>query len=289
GCTTNGNRVGIGDRGTAGTVIMGNVSYANVRDGITVSYGARDGIISGNIIYKNVREGVAFNNDSRNPYTVTKNRIFENTLRGVYVPNATSPFSGLTITDNEIYRNGLHGVELSGFAPGGFSNPIVSRNRVFDNGQAAASRGFLFDCSASGFTIDANDVYDTQTVKTQTVAFKFSDSAAQTLVNGSVDGNKLAESVTPFSLGSAVRTNVSIQRNTGYATRTSGSGTLAIGAAAADFNHGLASGLTPTVVTLTPRGEGVNLYTNNRTGVIFRAARVGATTTALVFDWTAEA
>ncbi len=288
-CTATGNRIGIGDRGTAGTIISGNVVHHNELDGINVSFGARDGIVSTNLTYQNARDGIGFNNDVRNPYTVTKNRAFDNALRGINVANTNLPFSGLTVTDNEVYRNGLHGIAIASSSGGSYTNPNISRNRVYDNGQTSISRGVLFDCTATGFTIDQNDIYDTQTTKTQTVGIKLADSELQTLTNGSIDGNKLADSPTPFSLGAAVRTNVSIARNTGYVTETSGTGTLAIGAAAADFTHGLASGLIPASVTLTPRGEAVTMYTNNRNGAIFRAARSGATTTALVFDWIARA
>jgi hypothetical protein len=286
-CTATGAEKGFGDRGTAGTIFTGCVSYGNTKSGFDVSFGARGGLIANCMAYQNGTEGIHFYLDAYGDYAVRGNKCFKNTQRGIFVEAFSNTMRGVVLADNECYGNQFHGILVTSSTTSGALNDFSVRgNRCYNNGQAGASQphGIRVDANVNGMALTGNRCYDDQATKTQTVGIKLSDSSSFTLTDCRISDNIVTGNGTVgVSLGSVVRTRVAVKNNTGYVTESLGNATIADTTSSVTVTHGLAT--TPTSVTLGKRTS-EDVWVSARTSTTFTVARTG-TAGALTFDWSA--
>ena len=134
------NNIGIGDQGSLGTIIQGNVcrdnKYAGFRVGVSSAnqQGGYDGQCIGNTFVSN-ETGVMVVGTSLGGYSITNNSIIDSKSYGIWFPQLTLPSwvgSGYKINDNRIMRSGGSGIFADN--TGVLSDIEISGNTIKDNG-----------------------------------------------------------------------------------------------------------------------------------------------------------
>lgn len=188
GCTARGNKDGIGDAGTRGTIITGCHVYGNTRSGIAVDNGtfsaARPGIGT-QIVHNDVTgNGVGVMlygalDGALDQTLVSGNNIQDNTGNGVELlvnPRTISDLARyVKVADNDIHGNGKNGVALTRLTGTVTLNPLdglwITRNRLWNNGGAAPDNcGIRIAVDTRNLLIDQNICWDDQATPTQTRA-----------------------------------------------------------------------------------------------------------------------
>lgn len=193
GCTSIGNKDGIGECGTTGTVIAHNHIRDNLRSGIAVDSGTmnkstpgRMALIQGNDITGNATAGIlmlaAGLDESIDGVRVMDNHIWENTGPGIKI--TTSGFStsevapfvrNVRIEGNDIHHNGDCGVlgEQTGQSHPGWSRVLIARNRAWGNGTAGLvnqDAGFKMTVPTDHLVFDGNHTWDDGATQPRSIA-----------------------------------------------------------------------------------------------------------------------
>jgi Pectate lyase superfamily protein len=177
-CWVSGNNYGISDWGVDGLVVSGCHMVSNRRHGFYVSgqgvaaVAGVGGLVTGCVIDSNVGNGVTIGDSSIGRYTVTGNRISNNSGHGIQYINiaqaSTLALLEMTTTNNDVWLNALDGVRVD--AP--LTDAHLNQNRIRNNGlqSAASDTGTSTGVTATTLT-DSGKAWllDSQKGKTLTV------------------------------------------------------------------------------------------------------------------------
>lgn len=283
-CYVDGNRIGIGNKGSGATLISNNSIINSTTHGVHFTQLVKGDMVFNNKITHNGGSGVQIEGDYFGDVIVANNIIHSNAIAGVRVMRNQKPekVRNVEILGNVIFDNGSNGVWLQGQIIG-FK---VSNNTIYNNGKNGVSSqtsAVAMETEITSGLILGNLIYDNQAVKTQITGIRFSS----TVISDSLKiGENHIIGYTPSNSIQLNGTNVklNIDGNTGYITKISGTASIPEGADNVDVSHGLPS--TPKVVIVTPRSN-APIWSRYRDGSIIKIGRTG-TTGAVAFDWYAE-
>ena len=182
-CTSIGNKDGIGECGSTGTIIAHNHIRDNTRSGISVDTGTmerttpgRFALIQGNDITGNAGPGIHMRalgeDEALDGVRILDNHIWENTGPGIeivssaYSESSTVPFvRNLRIESNDIHHNGGVGVSTkrTGASHPAWSHVMILNNRAWGNGTAGVvteDAGFKLTAHTDHLVMDGNHTWE---------------------------------------------------------------------------------------------------------------------------------
>jgi parallel beta-helix repeat protein len=217
------------DNGSTQCGVTGNTCSHNSNSGIkSVSLSLLNDI-TGNICISNGQFGIEVNDSTQT--AVTANTCCYNTYAGIGLTNGGENHS---VTGNTC-NNNLN----SGIIASATTQALIEGNYCLDNNQAAdASDGGIRLASSSSITVDGNQCYDDQVVKTQNWGV---------VSDGTASGNRIINNnLTPNKTAAAAFVGANtVRQNTGWITEAQGSTAITAGNTSVVVTHGLS--VTPEV------------------------------------------
>lgn len=215
-----GNRIGIGNKGSGGTIFSGNDIFKNTI-GLQVTEGSAKDLIANNRIEDNTEQGVYVSGDYKGDIAFNGNKINRN-KKGIEVVGA-----GATLNDLSIVGNQFSGNQYAGFDTGqAINNLSMSGNSFKGNGKAnvAGQRQAVYlRENIDGLMIGGNQF---EPDGTQLVAIQIA--GGKTVSNGLIANNNM----TKYSQANGVVTNeatlnnVVIENNGNILERQTGTTTM---------------------------------------------------------------
>lgn len=187
---TEGNRIGISNRGSANTLIDGNTCFKNNLDGVIVNSGGYGDIISNNFILENKRNGITVPADYVGDVLINNNKVGKNKGNGIFIEaNNLGQANNIRITANEVYNNGQVGILIPNQTGIKHENIEVLDNTIYNNCQASRTEfNGMIVRNVSNLQLKGNTFYDNQDTPTQKQSISISEN-----VTGFVDSNDFGD------------------------------------------------------------------------------------------------
>jgi hypothetical protein len=286
-----GNKHGVGNKGSGGTLISGNTVIDSTDVGIYLSQKCKDDTIINNKVINSTREGIYVTFDYGGNLLIQGNEIAFNKRKGIEIEKATLTVSSVQITNNNIHDNNMAGINLFGK----LKDVIISNNLIKNNCKTSVSpynggimlEGIDANSIIDNLRITNNTILDDQTTKTQSFGIRVRPNI--TLNNFSIANNDFADYDYLSGIdvsGTAILNDSKIKNNNSYITEFNGTGTIADVASYVDITFPKSMAKIPTSVLLSPSGN-TQIWYSNVTRLGMRVNRTG-TTGALAFSWKAE-
>ena len=290
--TLRGNRHGVGNKGSGGTLIQGNLVEDSKDVGIYLSQKCKDDEIINNKIYNSAREGIYVTFDYGGNLRIEGNEVAYNKRKGIEIEKGAIPAQNLHISRNNVHDNGMAGINL--FTP--LKDVIISENIVKNNCKNIGNPyngGIMVENAVDtnplfeNVSIINNTISDDQETKTQAYGIRVRPNVSiknSKIENNQILGYQYFEAIDID--GKALVNNLKIKGNEGHITEYNGVGTIPDGAAFIDVTFPQSMAKTPNSILLSPAGNAQLWYTN-QTRLGMRVNRTN-NTGALAFSWKAE-
>jgi hypothetical protein len=258
-------------------IIKGNKVYDATYDGISDSNLAGGTMKAINILVaNNIIEGGGTNNNARGAIRFDKNNPEKISIVGNIIKDygLTNPYAngicinsyGAIVADNRISGVGCSGLKLS-------ADNIVAIGNFIENSQQSHNLGAILS-EGSYQCIIGNHLGDGyRGIRTYGTA-----------TGSIIIGNRFGTHAIPFDKASGG--TFMFEDNINYVTKNSGTATIPTSQTSVTVNHGLAG--TPTVITVTPRGNIGAVWVSARNSTSFTITCGTAPSSDTIADWYAE-
>lgn len=232
-CHVEGNRYGLGNRGS-GPVIFNACTVYNNKHGIKLQRNSYGDIISSCIIENSEGEGIFVDKSYDGELSLLNNVIKCNGYRGIFI-DADSSYDHVSkvfnIIGNIINDNGYHGIDFGTTTDNNLTeNVSIKNNTIYNNCQETGSVGMRM---RNIFFLDVvgNSVFDNQDNKTQLRAIAIGESVE----NFFIDGNNFTKE--NDSVKMLYSTNGYIGDNIGIGNKVNGMSSIDNGESEVWVNH----------------------------------------------------
>ena len=188
-CHVEGNRIGLGNRGSGPTIFESCTIYKNTEMGFKLQRNSYGDIISNCIIEENNGEGIFLDRSYDGDILITNNQIIDNNYRGIMVdvdPKYDHVTKVINILNNKISGNSSFGIDFGKTNPDGRNktkNVSIKNNVIYNNCQTSGSDGVRLR-DIKGLNLIGNTIYDNQETRTQLKAFSLNEKVEGYFIDG---------------------------------------------------------------------------------------------------------